>query len=259
VHDHRWVDLEGPANFRDLGGLPTAGGGRVRTGLLFRSDSLALLSAGDIAHLTGELGLRRVVDLRSEPEIRRHGQADLGALGIEVVHAPIVDETRGEQRDIEDPAALTLDRIYLLMLERFRARFGTAVAALADPAHQPAVFHCAAGKDRTGLIGAIILEVCGVERAVVVEDFLLTNDRMDTMIDRHRVHAEDRVKEPEIAVQTLFPTVENVSLTLAGIDDAYGGAADYLAGAGLGTDGVAALRDRLVDPAAGGGRTHSHP
>lgn len=251
MHAHRWIELEGPSNFRDLGGLPTTDGGRVRTGLLFRSDSLALLSEGDVAHLTDDLGLRRVVDLRSAPEIGRHGQADLGVVGIEIVHAPIVDETRGEQRDIEDPARLTLDRIYLLMLDRFRTRFGAAVAALADPEHQPAVFHCAAGKDRTGLIGAMILEVCGVERDLVVEDFLLTNDRMDTMIDRHRAHADARAKDPEIEVQTLFPTPENVALTLAGIDEAYGSSAEYLAGAGLGAAGVAALRDRLVEPAAG--------
>lgn len=259
MHDHRWVDLEGPSNFRDLGGLPTVDGGRVRTGLLFRSDSLALLGEADVVLLTEGIGLRRIVDLRSGPEIERHGQADLGAVGIEVVHAPIVDETRGEQRGIEDPARLTLDRIYLLMLERFRERFGAAVAALADPGHQPAVFHCAAGKDRTGLIGALILEVCRVERALVIEDFLLTNDRMDTMIDRHRVHARRRGSPPEIERQTLFPTSENVSLTLAGVDAAYGGAAGYLAGAGLGEDGVSALRDRLVDRSAGGGRTPPRP
>ena len=252
MHAHRWVELEGPSNFRDLGGLPTRDGGRVRTGLLYRSDSLALLSASDVEHLRSGIGLRRVVDLRSAPEIDRHGRADLEAVGIEVIHAPIVDETRGEQRGIEDPARLTLDRIYLLMLERFRTRFGAAVAALADPEHQPAVFHCAAGKDRTGLIGALILETCGVERDLVVEDFLLTNGRMDTMIERHRVHAASRGAEPEIERQTLFPTAENVAATLAGIDEVHGGAASYLEGAGLGPDGVAALRARLVDSAGAG-------
>ena len=251
MHAHRWVELEGPSNFRDLGGLPTADGGHIRTGVLFRSDSLALLSAVDVEHISGGLGLRRVVDLRSAPEIGRHGQADLAAVGIEIVHAPIVDETRGEQRDIEDPARLTLDRIYLLMLDRFRARFGAAVTALADPEHQPAVFHCAAGKDRTGLIGALILDTCGVDRALVIDDFLLTNGRMDTMIDRHRAHADARAKEPEIEVQTLFPTFENIALTMQGIDEAWGSSADYLAGAGLGGDGVERLRHLLVDRSSG--------
>lgn len=250
MHDARWIDLEGPSNFRDLGGLPTADGGRVRTGLLYRSDSLALLTPGDVEHLVTRIGLRRVVDLRSAPEIGRHGRAELDAVGIEIVHAPIVDETRGEQRGIEDPARLTLDRIYLLMLERFRTRFGAAVAALAAPSHQPAVFHCAAGKDRTGLIGALILETCGVARALVVEDFLLTNDRMDTMVDRHRAHAAARGRDPEIERQTLFPTAANVTLTLEGIDAAYGSAATYLEGAGLGAAGVAALREQLVGPGA---------
>lgn len=251
MHARRWIELEGPSNFRDVGGLPTVDGGRVRTGLLYRSDSLALLSEGDVARLRDDLGLRRVVDLRSAPEIGRHGQADLDVVGIEIVHAPIVDETRGEQRDIEDPAQLTLDRIYLLMLERFRTRFGAAVAALADPEHRPAVFHCAAGKDRTGLIGAMILEVCGVDRDLVVEDFLLTNDRMGTMVDRHRAHAAARATQPEIERQTLFPTPENVGLTLTGIDEVYGSSAEYLAGAGLGVSGVSALRDALVDRSSG--------
>ncbi|MFM7061190.1 MAG: tyrosine-protein phosphatase [Actinomycetes bacterium] len=251
MHAHRWVDLEGPSNFRDLGGLPTADGGRVRTGRLFRSDSLALLTERDVERLTDGIGLRRVVDLRSAPEIGRHGQADLGVVGIEIVHAPIVDETRGEQRDIEDPARLTLDRIYLSMLERFRGRFGAAVATLVDPEHQPAVFHCAAGKDRTGLIGALILETCGVDRELVIDDFLLTNGRMDTMIERHRTHAETRAKDPEIEVQTLFPTAENIALTMQGIDETWGNSAEYLVGAGIGADGVARLRDGLVDRSSG--------
>ena len=83
MHAHRWVELEGPSNFRDLGGLPTRDGGRVRTGLLYRSDSLALLSASDVEHLRSGIGLRRVVDLRSAPEIDRHGRADLAAVGVE--------------------------------------------------------------------------------------------------------------------------------------------------------------------------------
>ncbi|MSW27988.1 MAG: hypothetical protein F2849_04660 [Actinobacteria bacterium] len=254
----RWVDLEGPANFRDLGGLPIAAGGAVRMGVLFRSDSLKMLTDGDLEFLVTTVGLRRVVDLRSGPEIERHGQSDLEACGVEIIHQPIVDETRGPKSK-DNPegqrpevalreAPLSLDLIYLYMLETFPQRFAAAVEALSDPERQPVVFHCAAGKDRTGLIGALVLELCGVERDLIIHDFLLTNDRMELMIERHRESAEASGREAEIEAQTLFPTEEILINLFREFDVRHGGAEAYLLAAGIDPKVIASLRSALVEP-----------
>ena len=254
----RWVDLEGPANFRDLGGLPIATGGAVRMGVLYRSDSLKMLTDGDLEFLVTTVGLRRVVDLRSGPEIERHGQSDLEACGVEIIHQPIVDETRGpkskDNPEGQSPevalreAPLSLDLIYLYMLETFPQRFAAAVEALSDAQRQPVVFHCAAGKDRTGLIGALVLELCGVERDLIIHDFLLTNDRMPTMIDRHRVAAEIDGRDAEIEAQTLFPTEEILISLFTEFKARHGGAEAYLLAAGIDPGVIASLRSALVEP-----------
>ena len=254
----RWVDLEGPANFRDLGGLPIATGGSTRMGVLFRSDSLAMLTDRDLEFLVTTIGLRRVVDLRSGPEIERHGQSDLEACGVEIIHQPIVDETRGpkskDRPDGQTPAValseaqMPLDRIYLYMLETFPQRFADAIKALSDPERQPVVFHCAAGKDRTGLIGAIVLELCGVSRDLIIHDFLLTNDRMETMIERHRASSEVEGKEAEIEAQTLFPTEETLINLFTEFEARHGGAESYLLAAGMDPAVIASLRSALVEP-----------
>ncbi len=254
----RWIELEGPANFRDLGGIPISTGGNIRKGVIYRSDSLAMLTDADLEQLVTTVGLRRVVDLRSGPEIERHGQSDLESCGVEIIHQPIVDETRGpkskDNPEGQTPALalseapLSLDRIYLYMLETFPQRFVAAVEALADPERQPVVFHCAAGKDRTGLIGALILELCGVERELIIDDFLLTNDRMPIMIERHRTMAESEGREAEIEAQTLFPTEEILINLFTEFDARHGGAEPYLLNAGLDPSIILSLRSALVEP-----------
>jgi hypothetical protein len=217
-----------------------------------------MLTEADLEYLVTKIGLRRVVDLRSGPEIERHGQSDLESCGVEIIHQPIVDETRGPKSK-DNPegqrpeialkeAPLSLDRIYLYMLETFPERFAAAVEALADLERQPVVFHCAAGKDRTGLIGALILELCGVERGLIIEDFLLTNDRMPIMIERHRTASEAEGREAEIEAQTLFPTEEILIRLFDEFESRHGGAEAYLLAAGLDPSIIASLRSVLVEP-----------
>jgi hypothetical protein len=124
----RRVGLDGPANFRDLGGYP-AGTRRLRRGRVFRSDSLSRMSPSDVRHVVDELGVVTVVDLRAGHEVETYGHGPLGSEGVRVHHLPIADETRPDRverpADAPDPATLTLDRIYLLMLDRYAERVPT--------------------------------------------------------------------------------------------------------------------------------------
>ena len=92
--EDRLVPLVGPANFRDLGGYATLDGGRVRTGRLYRADSLSYMSDADVQHVIEDRGLRTVVDLRGISEVEKFTHGPLGSLGVRVSHVPIIDETQ---------------------------------------------------------------------------------------------------------------------------------------------------------------------
>src|SRR5512144_2600872 len=151
---HRRIELEGCLNFRDLGGYPTRDGRRVRWRRLFRSDGLHLLTAADIRRLREEIGLAEVIDLRSTTELASEGRGMLAAEPLRFHHVPLFD---GEVRE-----------------QRARA----AEITLAE-ASGPAVFHCAAGKDRTGVISAILLALLDVPDEVIVADYAATQDNLD--------------------------------------------------------------------------------
>src|ERR1700722_1688844 len=193
-----WVDLEGAVNVRDLGGLPTEDGGETVAGRLLRSDNLKDLSPSDVATLVGEFGVTTVVDLRSTHELTAEGPAPLDAVdGVRHVHHPVLPE-RGESTDIvaaallsrreqdesrypDDPAA----GHYLGYLED---RPDQVTGALRTIAHAPgpALVHCAAGKDRTGVVAALALSVAGVQREAIVADYAATGERVEAILRRLR-------------------------------------------------------------------------
>src|SRR6185503_12129390 len=85
---------------------------------------------------------------------------------------------------------MTLDRIYLLMLDRYAERFVGVMRTLADDTNHPIVFHCAAGKDRTGLVAALLLSLLGVDDEIVAADYALTSEHIDELLERHRTQAD---------------------------------------------------------------------
>ncbi len=185
--DTRRVVLEGAPNFRDLGGYTTADGRRVRHGQLFRSGVLSDLSDADLAVLTG-LRIATVVDLRSRTEIEtRPNRLPPGAAVVEVpVHDVSMSPTTIAQR-LEAGDTTGLGAEMLLTGNRTFARdlrgaFATVLALATDERRRPMVFHCTAGKDRTGFAAAMVLLALGVPRATVVDDYLFSNA---CLADRH--------------------------------------------------------------------------
>ncbi len=175
----RRLALSGSTNFRDLGGYIGRDGRSVRWRRLFRSDHLGELTPDDIALLSG-LGLARVCDFRGAQE--RLAQA-CGLPGV-AVHALSIEPTvvQGMQSLLAAGKALTAQATVELMEQTYRdfvlhntPRFAELFGHLLDN-DTPLVFHCTAGKDRTGFAAALILSALGVPRTVVVQDYLLTND-----------------------------------------------------------------------------------
>ena len=175
----RAIPLEGASNLRDLGGYQALDGRRVRFGRLYRSATLARLTEQDVAAVAA-LGLRTVCDLRGEEEAARNPSrlpegAERVPLPIEpLVGASLADLMRREMATGEDVVALlgTAYKEYVTTwLHRYRALFDL----LLDPDRHALLFHCSAGKDRTGMAAALVLSALGVPHATVVADYRATD------------------------------------------------------------------------------------
>src|SRR5579884_1168464 len=180
----RHVELDGCCNFRDLGGYLAADARRTRWRLLFRADGLSTLSDADFAVL-GELGIRNVVDLRTSLEVESRGRfPDHEAISYR--HLPLTDTLPGaEDAPVWDDADFVARRYVSYIQER--APSVTAVLELlSEPSNLPAVFHCSVGKDRTGVLAAIVLGFLGVPDELIIEDYALSSAAMERIVERLR-------------------------------------------------------------------------
>lgn len=243
----RRVPLEGCSNLRDLGGYRTADGRRVRFGQVYRAAALGTLTEADLAVLEG-LGLRTVCDLRGERE-RERAPSRLPDPGPEVVPLPIEPTVGAALRDILARAEATGEDVVGLLARAYQAyataklpQYRALMALVARPERRPLVFHCSAGKDRTGFGAALLLTALGVPRETVIEDYLATNRFWDG-------HAALPAHTPPAAAEALKRA--HTPLLEAALDTALRGHADTGAflEASLGLDAarLAALRDALLE------------
>ncbi len=240
LHPDRRLPLDGASNFRDLGGYANDRGQHTRWRRLFRSDHLAGLSARDHATLQA-LGVRRSFDFRGVHERRAQAYA---VPGLEQHHLAI-EPTVAQQMQalLESGHSLTPTRMVALMEELYRRLVDDESAVFARwfghllASDTPAVFHCTAGKDRTGLAAALLLRALGVPAPVVEADYLLTN--------RHYQRpAMPGSGVPDDALAVLWSVRPSfLHAALAHIDAHHGGLDAYLA-TRLGLDDAA--RERLA-------------
>jgi protein-tyrosine phosphatase len=191
--DRRVVTLFAVHNFRDLGGYPTLDGRETRWRKLFRADGLYRLTDEDARSVVG-LGVRTVIDLRTNNELATRGKFPVDDHDVAYHHLPIIDATWGETAtpEIEDVVEF-LVWAYREMLADAAPRFADAMMLLADSSVLPAVFHCAAGKDRTGILSALVLGSLRVDSAIIAADYGLTQQAMQRLVVWAREH------QPELA------------------------------------------------------------
>ncbi len=246
AHEDRFVPLDGAFNFRDLGGLPTRDGGTTRSGVMFRADALHHLVPSDVELLT-ELGMRTVIDLRSSVEVDRTGRGPLEETDMQWVHAPLTHGDASAGRVL--PPALAegdVGRHYVDSLAERTETLAQVIGHLASKDDLPAVFHCSAGKDRTGLVAALVLSLVGVSDDVIVHDYTLTEARMALVMER--IRASGDFPEPITPAQERVGRAEAVSMEtfLAAVHDRHGDAHGWARDAGLTDETIGALHDVLV-------------
>ena len=242
---NRAIDLDGCVNFRDLGGYPTRDGRTLRWRLLFRSDALHALSPEDVKRLRDDLSLSDIVDLRSTFELDNEGRGPLEREPIDFHHNPLFDgdPSAADRRRADE---MSLGERYVGMMEHGHAKIVNAVRLLAR-AERGAVYHCAAGKDRTGVISAIVLGTLGVSDELIVADYALSGERIDEIIARvmSMKGYEETLKDmPE---DTLHAKPESMEEVLAGVASRWGSMEEYLREGGLEVDDVERLRAKCLE------------
>ncbi|CAA9383586.1 MAG: Protein tyrosine phosphatase [uncultured Propionibacteriaceae bacterium] len=238
-----WIDVDGLANLRDVGGIPTVDGQTITPGKLLRSDNLQSLTESDIERLL-ELGLTDVIDLRSNFEVASEGPGPLTDRPEVTIHhhslfreeMPGQGEPKPDVRpevipeealpwvDLE-PTVQVENRVASIYLSYLADRPDSIVASLREiaAAEGAALVHCAAGKDRTGTVVALALLLAGADPGAVVQDYAASSERVQGIVDRllaSGTYAANLVDRP-LSSHLTHP--ETMVAFLEHVDSAYGG------------------------------------
>ncbi len=248
MHPARHIPLEGAHNVRDLGGYESCFGGTVRWGRLYRADRLDALTPADLETIAG-LGLAAVYDLRTMEERTEFPDA------VPSVHVPIFADlpARSNVADFgslvdHDGGVRFMTEMCSNMVRNASRQIGAILFTLADASRSPMMFHCTAGKDRTGIVAALLLETLGVDREVVLDDFELTEqfhrpELSAAVIERF----VDRGFPAEAVTGLLRAPRSMMTAALEVLDDEFGGIDRYLIErGGLDADALVAIRRLLL-------------
>jgi protein-tyrosine phosphatase len=241
----RRIELAGVFNFRDVGGYPVEGGGSVRWRTLFRSDALHWLDPAGVAAVAA-LGLRTVLDLRSHAEVANAPSPVSGR----VTHLPLLPDLQALPVSslLQSPGSgLDLATIYRYFVEECGDQITSAIAELCADDALPALVHCSAGKDRTGVVVALTLAVLGVPDEVIAADYALSA----ACLDPARTPAIGQLQAStglggELTSALLRSPPELILDVLDTIRDRAGSVECYLRGRGLTDAGLGRLRAALI-------------
>ncbi len=236
------MKLTGYVNFRDLGGHVTPRG-VVRRGRVFRSDSLAHVDESDVARLVGEHRIATVVDLRREHEVEATPLEAMMQAGVTVVHVSLIDPAVPplQTRDIVDG---TLADRYVSILDTSGDQFVSVVRMIADAANHPMVFQCAAGKDRTGLVAAIVLGLLDVPDPVITSDYAATAAVVDLLVARFRARVPGN--EP-LGPRIMSAEASTMQAALDWMRAEHGSIEGYVRAHGFTDNELSRLREELID------------
>jgi protein-tyrosine phosphatase len=242
----RDLDWDGCLNVRDLGGHRTEDDGETRYGAVIRADSIRQLSDEGWAAAV-DYGVRSVIDLRMDIELEADPPAELP---VDVLHMPFFQDDPAAFAEVEavaerapDYATATRD-VYLVFLERFRENVGAAVAAVARAPEGGVVVHCMGGKDRTGLVTALLLRLAGVDKEQIAADYAASEERLRPRHDVWIAEAGTEAERERLRRITATPA-ESMLSVLDELERRYGSVEGYLRAAGLGDDELELARKRL--------------
>lgn len=233
------LPLDSAWNVRDLGGYPTKGGGQTASHRLLRSATLHMLTPEDQQALY-DYGVRLVVDLRSPMELEDSPNLLRGYRDMVYENVPLDDEIQAE--DFAGHFPDNMGEMYTRLLDDNQEAMARALTLLAE-AQDCALFHCTAGKDRTGVIAMLMLDAAGVDEDTIIGDYAATEGYMEGMFAVQRAMLQRMgVEYPESIFQS---KPEFMQLAVSHLRTRYGGAADYFRAIGLAQPTVEQLIEKL--------------
>lgn len=258
--------IEGLYNFRDTGGIPLRTGGATRPGVLYRSAALGSLTPNGLDELA-ETNIGVVVDFRTDQERAAAPDRLPRSRRIELVELALLQGAMSDMTKqmmpasgAPDPAVVekalnslpTLGDLYTGMLQQGGHQFGKVarlIAASSEDTPSAVLVHCTAGKDRTGVAMALMLEAAGAERDAVIEDYASSQDYLagawaDGMLGQ--ITAAGLPITPALRTLVTGTPPEAMEQALAWVDETHGGAAQYLSASGLAANDLQALQQRFV-------------
>jgi protein-tyrosine phosphatase len=235
------VTLKGLFNLRDLGGLETREGRRVRPGQVFRSDALHRLDHEDAEHLA-RLGIRKIFDLRCDSEVLKDAGVSIGA--ADRVHVPLVASTLSPFDPDIDWRRIDLRERYMEMLAVGGGAIRAVLQAAADEA--PILFHCTAGKDRTGVVAAVLLRALDVPDEEIIADYALSEDNLRAFLGTLREDLVRRGMAPDAIDYLTSSPPDRMRRTLRELDRRWGSTRGYLRWIGIDEEAAERIRVSLL-------------
>lgn len=245
----RALAVDGLLNVRDLGGLTASDGKRVRRGRVVRSDNLRGLTDDGLVALIRDVRPRLVVDLRTEQECAREGCGLAGVIDVRYVNVPLKPKAALSPAQVAAGLATNLYDDYVLQIRDNGQQLVSALRLLADAGSLPAVIHCTAGKDRTGVLVALLLDLLGVERDQVVADYAETTSNMPAILARIQTSSFFRSNGLAAAPPWIFESdPATMRDFLAFMDAELGGTEHWALRSGLAPQALSRLRTDLLEP-----------
>jgi protein-tyrosine phosphatase len=240
----RHIRFEAVFNFRDLGGYPTRGGETVAWRRLFRSSELHHMTSHDIIQLKEGIRLRSVIDLRSSRQLEPF--SPLNEVGVEYYNIPLIDRGNDQENVNQDFSNMGEVYSYLVRREEFGRRVVEALEIISEPDNLPLVFHCSAGKDRTGLLTAIVLGILGVTDEDIIEDYTLTAPYMKELINRWNNDPKSSEVLKNVPEYLLKASPESMTFLLSTLKREYGSVRGYVEAHGAEVSLINRLKTALL-------------
>ena len=228
---NRHLKFNSVTNFRDLGGYGTRNGKEVAWRRIFRSGEFARINHDEYRRLTEEIGLATVLDLRSDLEIKRQGTGLPSESGIKYYNISFITDGGSREADEQRYRTFTDMGQFYLDITRdkgFGQRIVQALEIIAEPENHPLVFHCAIGKDRTGILAAMLLSSLNVSNKDIIDDYSLSGPYMEELLKT--INDDPKMAEGVKALPAYFwkAAPESMTMFLMTLCRDYGSVADYL-------------------------------
>ena len=241
----RHIRLTGAHNVRDLGGYATVTGGTTRWRSFLRADALHDLTAEDVEALLA-LGLRTVIDLRSDAEIARQPSAFAGHETVRYHHIPLFDDLAPVDAMMLEKDSFDLSARYVDAADRCRPAIARVATTIATAGTGVVLFNCTAGKDRTGIVAAMLLSLAGVDSEKIAADYALTASIAGALMEKLKTHAMARGLDEFVSSRLLSSEPAAMLTFLRHMEDRYGGFQNYLADGTAETDIMHLIEKRIL-------------